>query len=167
MSLKSLIWGLWKSDTSCSLPLSTGDHKTEDETISSRNTEIHYRERRWVVWGVSVPGLPSPPLSSQTRLTLAWGRGCTRQRNPEKVEEEHSAQSQNQGSLSSSDLQHALCHPQAASGYGSGCSLAEKLHRWHSRAFAEQRCLCEGLGCSLGGMISHRLTQRRPGRVTR
>lgn len=87
--------------------------------------------------------------------------------NPEKVEEEHSAQSQNQGSLSSSDLQHALCHPQAASGYGSGCSLAEKLHRWHSRAFAEQRCLCEGLGCSLGGMISHRLTQRRPGRVTR
>lgn len=54
--------------------------------LKMRNTETHCRERRWVVWGVSVPGLPSPPLSSQTLLTLAWGRGCMRQCNPARCE---------------------------------------------------------------------------------
>lgn len=34
LSLKPLIWGLWKYETSCSLPLSMGDdNKAEDEAI--------------------------------------------------------------------------------------------------------------------------------------
>lgn len=71
LSLKPLIWGLWKYDTSCSL-LSMGGNKAEDGAIS---LETHWFITGKDEGGFSAPVLPSVPLSSQATPHSSLGKG--------------------------------------------------------------------------------------------